>query len=220
MFKALKMKNVIFAGALLLTLCLIGCRNETQTDSQIRSEPEFTGYVLSGSTASPVRIEVFSDMQCPACSHLFVDVILPAMKEYQDNVNVVYYEFPLSGHNFSRPAARYIAAAAKLGQKHVLSVYDAIFNDQAQWSMDGNLEASVSRALSREDFLKVLQILRDDDLLAEIDRSIENERLFGLRRGVESTPTMFVFYGDREQKVEGTMPYPVMKQFLDSFAKP
>ena len=216
MFKAIKMGTITFAVASLLMLCFAGCQKDaSRTGGQVPEEQQGFGYVLSGSSASPVRIDVFSDLQCPACSDLFIRTLLPAMKEYQDRVSVVYHEFPLSGHQYSRPAARYVAAAAKLGTRQVLSVYEAIFNDQTYWAMDGSMESSVANALSMGDFMRVRQILEDANSVAEIDDAIERERQFGLLRGVGSTPTMFISHEGRTQKVEGTMPYQVMKQFLD-----
>jgi len=179
------------------------------------------GHTLSGSDDSPVRIEVFSDLQCPACRELFFRIIQPTIKEYGDQVNVVYHEFPLTGHQFARPAARYVAATSRLGQKEaLLSVYDAIFSDRDRWAVDGSLEYSVSTALPREDFLTVRQMLQDQDTVAGINANIEREVMFGMSKGVASTPTMFISSGGKEEKVEGVMEnYQFMKRFIDSVVK-
>ena len=136
------------------------------------------------------------------------------MQDYEDKVRIIYYEFPLSIHPYSRPAARYVAASAKLGQRQALSVYEAIFNDQGYWAQNGNLEDPVSRALSTEDFLRVRQTLRDAASVVEIDKTIEKEQQLGIHRGVKSTPTMFITYGGKEEKVEGSINYQIMKHFL------
>jgi len=220
MFKTLKMRKVTPAVALLLILGLAACQKEaSQTGGLGREEPHTMGQLLNGSAASPVKIEVFSDLQCPACRELFIRTLQTVMRDYEDKVSITYYEFPLSGHQYARPAARYVTAAAKLGPQQVLSVYEAIFTDQGNWAMDGSLEDSVSRALSTEDFLRVRQILRDAASLAEIDESIERELQFGMRRGVNSTPTMFISYGGKEEKVSGSLNYQVLKHFLESAMK-
>ena len=208
MLKTPKMKIIV----LLLPLCLIACGPSFK-------KPPVEGQVLSGSEASRVRIEVFSDLQCPACRDLFLSTLQPLMEDYKDEVSVVYYEFPLPMHNYARPAARYVAAAAKLGTQQVLSVYKAIYYDQTYWSRDGNLEDSVSKALFAEDFQKITQIMQDADSLAEINQTIEKELQFGKRKGVNSTPTMFISHGGREQKVEGKLPYQALKLFLDPAMK-
>ncbi|MCL2877774.1 MAG: DsbA family protein [Acidobacteria bacterium] len=220
MLKTLNIRTVSFIIALLLPLCLIACQKESsQTDEGVQEESQASGHVLNGSAASLIKIEVFSDLQCPGCRKFFLETIQPVMKDYKDKVLVIYHEFPLSGHPYARPAARYVAAAAKLGPQKVLPVYEAIFTDQAYWATDGSLEESVSKALSMEDFLRVAQILRNASYVAEIDETIDKELQIGLRKGINTTPTMFISYGGKEQKVEGGTNYPVMKQFLDSIVK-
>ena len=219
-------KTAAVAAVLLLMLCLAACQKEArQADGgqkearQAVKETQITGHVLSGSDDSPIRIEVFSDLQCPGCRELFLRVLKPVMEEYQDKVSVVYYEFPLNAHKYARPAARYVSAASKLERQKLLSVYTAIFNDQAIWETDGRVEESVFKALSNEDFLKVRQILMDADSLAKINETIEKDLQLGMSKGVNSTPTMFISYGGKEEKVEGAPTYKVMKQFLNSIVK-
>jgi protein-disulfide isomerase len=166
-----------------------------------------------------VRIEVFSNLQCPACRELFIRILKPMMKEYQDKICVTYYEFTLSGYRYAPAAARYVAAANRLGKQQVLAAYDAIFNDQVYWAVDGSLETSVEKALSSEDLQRVQQILRDNALLAEINETIEKENLLGMQKGVNSTPTMIISYGGREEKVVGVPTTQVMKRFLDPILK-
>jgi len=220
MFKTTGVRKVAFTGALLLLSGLAACKNEDpQVNGAARDDVTLTGHVLSGSATSPVRIDVFSDLQCPSCRELFIQILQPVMKEYKDKVSIVYHEFPLSGHRYAHPAARYVAAAGRLGQPQMLSVYDAIFNDQAYWATDGNLEASVSKGISGEDFARVQQILQNSNSLAEINNTIQKEQQLGIRKGVNVTPTMFISHGGSEQKVEGRPTYQVMKQFLDSIVK-
>jgi len=216
MFKTLaRIFHKVSVVVIFLLLCLTAC----QKNGQLHERPNAFGQVLNGAATSKVRIEVFSDLQCPACRNLFLNIIQPVMEEYQDKVSVIYYEFPLNMHQYAYPAARYIAAAAELGPQQVLSVYEAIFTDQPYWINDGNLEDSVSKALSTEDFLRVRQILRDENSLAEINKKIEKEQSLGRRRGVKSTPTLFISYSGKEEKIEGALSYQVIKLFLDPVLK-
>ena len=220
MFKTLNMRKITVAVALSVMLCLTACKkNESQTDEDPQEDSQILGRVLNGSDASKVRIEVFSDLECPACRELFVTILQPVMRDYQDKVSVVYYEFPLSGHRYARRAAQYVAAASRLGQRQALSVYEAIFTDQVYWAADGRLEDSVSRALSNEDFMRTIQILNNENSLNEINEAIEKELQLGMRKGVTATPTVFISYDGRQQKVEGRPTYQVMKQFLDPLVK-
>ena len=77
------------------------------------------------------------------------------------------------------------------------------------------IEATVSRAISPEDFRRVKRNLDDPSINQGIDREIA----LGQKRDVKSTPTMFVNAIGREQRVGGGIPYPVLKQFFDRIVK-
>ena len=183
----------------------------------LRSADEVSGQILGGSLDAPVRIEVYSDFQCSYCRQLYLETIKPLLQEYasKDKVCVIYHEFPLAMHPYAREAARYSEAAAQLGQQTLLPVYDFLFTDQDKWAKDGSLEATVSKALSAEDFLKLKKLLQD----SSINAAIEKEIRLGLERKVDSTPTLLISYIGRQQKVQGYVTYPVMKQFLDTIVK-
>lgn len=173
------------------------------------------GQILGGSPAAPIKIEVFSDFECPSCRELYLDVMRRVVVEYsgQNKVCLIYHEFPLTRiHRYSRDAARYAEAAAQLGREKLLKVYDILFMDQAQWSQDGKLEASIAKVLSRADIQKLKMIMRDPGINASIDREIR----LGEQRQIRSTPTFFVTAKGKEQRVEGRITYVALKQFIDS----
>lgn len=182
-----------------------------------RPAEESSGRMLGGSINSPVRIEIFSDFQCPACRDLYLGTIRQVLQDYssKDKVCIIYHEFPLSIHQHSREAARYAEAAARLGPEKLLPVMDSLFTDQAQWAQDGTLESSVSKALSRDDFQKVKKMLQDPSINADIEKEVQ----LGNKRDVKSTPTLFVHWLGKEQKAEGVVTYPVLKQFIDQIIK-
>jgi len=183
----------------------------------MRSAEETSGQMLGGSVNSPIRIEVFSDFQCPHCRVLYLGTIRPVLEEYssKDKVCVIYHEFPLSSHQYSREAARYSEAAARLGQQKLLPVIDSIFADQEQWSKDGSLEATVAKALPNEDFLKLKKIMQDSSVNADIEKEIQ----LGTQNNIQSTPTLLISYIGKQQRVEGAVSYEVLKQFIDSIVK-
>jgi protein-disulfide isomerase len=184
---------------------------------RVQSADSPSGHILGGSLNSPIRIEVFSDFQCPACRELFLGTIRQVLNDYssKDKVCVIYYEFPWASHKYARPAARYVVAASRMGRQKVLPLMEALYIDQAQWSQDGNIEASIARVLSSEDFRKLKTIMQDADINAAIDKEVQ----LGTLKKVESTPTMFISYTGKQQKVDKLITYPVMKQFIDSIVK-
>jgi protein-disulfide isomerase len=176
-----------------------------------------TEQCLGGSSDAPIKLEVFSDFQCPACQQFFMDTVRPILKEYSSKgkVCVVYREFPLTVHAYSRQAARYSEAAQKLGQKKWQAVIESLYANQATWAQDGSIEAQVYKALSAEDFQQVKKNLEDES----INKTIDDDLDIGLKRGVKLTPTFFLYYIGKEQRVEGGVPYPVLKDFFDRIVK-
>jgi protein-disulfide isomerase len=176
-----------------------------------------SGQVLGGTTNAPVQIEVYSDFQCSACREFYLGTVRQILQEYasKDKVCIIYHEFPLAIHKYSRDAARYSEAASRLGVKQLLAVMDSLFMDQAIWSLDGKIEASVAKALSHEDFLKLKKNLLD----SSINLAIEKEISLGTKIPIQSTPTMFIRYSGKQQKVEGLVTYVVLKQFIDAIIK-
>ena len=195
---------------LLVTICLVW-------PASGRPSEETSGHVLGGALNSPIRLEVFSDFQCSACREFYLRTIRQLLQEYssKDKVCVIYHEYPLTTHQYSRSAAQYAEAAARLGVQKLLPVMDSLFMDQAQWSQDGNLEASISKALSREDFLKLKKNMQNPD----IDQAINKDIQLAITQKIKSTPTMIISYTGKQQKVEGLVTYLVLKQFIDSITK-
>jgi protein-disulfide isomerase len=160
---------------------------------------------------------VFSDFQCPACRDLYLGTIKRVLQEYssKDKVCVIYHEFPLSMHQYAKDAARYSEAAGRLGQQKLLPVFDSLFTDQLEWSKDGSLEATVSKSLPNEDFQKLKNIMQEATINAEIEREIQH----GIKKEIQSTPTLVISYLGKQQRVEGVVAYDVLKQFIDSIVK-
>ncbi|NWG12565.1 MAG: thioredoxin domain-containing protein, partial [Acidobacteria bacterium] len=172
---------------------------------------------LGGKPDAPVRIEVFSDYECNSCRTLYLDVIRKVLDDYssQNRVCVVYYEFPLWSRGHGRVAARYSKAAQRLGLKQWRAVMDALYANQDRWTWNGSVDAIVSRALTSEDFSRLRKMLEE----ASIDSAIQREIAVGKRREVRFTPTFYVYLGGKAQRVEGIIPYRVMKRFLDRVFK-
>jgi protein-disulfide isomerase len=179
------------------------------------------GHLIGGSSKSPVRIEVFSDFECPYCREFYLYVIRPMLQDYSSkgSVGVVYFEYPLPSHKHSREAARYAEAAARISQQALLKVQDAFFREQADWSKNGKLEPVISKALSAQDMLQLKKNMQD----SSINAAIEKDLLAGNQLGVTSTPTMFIYYPpDKRQKVDmssGPLVYDTLKRFLDKVLK-
>jgi protein-disulfide isomerase len=160
----------------------------------------FSGLALGGSANAPIKMEVFSDFECPGCREFYREVVRPVLQDYasKDKVCVIYYEFPLNKHKHAREAARYCEAAYKIGRDQALKVMDALFTDQGQWILNGNIEKIVAKALSPKEMKALKTNLNDPSIDSAIDQGIQ----LGKMRAVSGTPTMFVYYWGKKQRVE------------------
>jgi protein-disulfide isomerase len=168
---------------------------------------------LSGKPNAPLRLEVFSDYQCPSCRDFYLETIRPVMKEYgsENKVCVNYFDFPLKMHKHAFEASRYGVASRRLGQDQWLRVSEALYEHQSLWAEDGKIESVVARVLSAEEMAQVKTFLKDP----AIDLTVNQEIALAKERQVTMTPTFFLVAKGREQKVAGKISYPVLKDTLD-----
>src|SRR6187431_500382 len=119
-----------------------------------------------GPVTAAVRIDLFSDFQCPACKALHEQTIKRLKEDYarQGKVRLVHHDFPLPQHKFARQAATLAAAADKLGKFD--AVADALFLQQDTWSKTGNVEAVVDSLLTPEERKKLRELARDPAIAA------------------------------------------------------
>lgn len=173
-----------------------------------------TGECVGGLPSAPVRIDVFSDFQCPACQTFYLSTMRQVLATYaRDNkVCLVYHEMPLQQHQYSREAARYAIAARRIGNEQWILVADALFSFQNRWAASGKVEEEVAKALSKEDFARVKEHLKGSSIDAQIDRDLDA----ATRKGVRSTPTYFITHQGNEQKAVGATQFEILRQYLDT----
>ncbi len=172
---------------------------------------------LGGDLEAPIRLEVFSDFECPACREFYIGTIQLVLNDYcsSDKVCVIYHEFPLPSHKYSRQAAQYSQAAQRLGRKQWLSVIHALYENQQQWNQSGSVEDVAFKALGSDEYFKLRRQLLDPS----IDTTIDSDVSLGKKREVTSTPTIFIYALGREQKVVGGLPYAVLKRYFDNIVR-
>jgi len=202
----------IWLGAAFLILtAALSAAGQTATN---REDEQY----LCGQPNSPVKIEVFSDYQCPVCREFYLETLKPLAADYAsgNKVYIVYHDFPLEMHQFSRKAARFALAARRLGRERWLRVADVLYKEQAQWSQDGNIEAVLAKALDPTELVRLKKLAADP----AIDAAVGQEIMLGQSRSITSTPTVFIITETgRQQRVDSGIPYPVLKDFLDRTLK-
>ena len=179
--------------------------------------PAFDDNYLMGKPDSTVRIEVYSDFQCPSCRAFYLNTVTRLITEYSagGKVSLILREFPLSMHPVARPAARYALASRHLGQEPMLKVIEQLYTYQAEWSYGGKIEPVLARILSEDEMAKLNEKLKDPAIEQTIDHEVE----LGTRRKVTSTPTVFATLGGKEQTLVGGLSFQVFKEYIDRSLK-
>jgi protein-disulfide isomerase len=187
---------------------------------QTQSKATQTGYAdsyLMGTIDSPVRMEVFSDFQCPSCRTFYLNTVTGLIKEYSagNKVAIIFRDFPLPQHPVARLATRHALAAKSLGSEQWIKVVEYLYNCQAEWSYDGRIEPVLSRILTPDE----MQILKGKLNDPALEQAIDHEIALGNEKKVQSTPTVFVTTGGKEQRFVGGLAFPILKEFIDRSLK-
>jgi protein-disulfide isomerase len=181
------------------------------------TQTSYAGNYLLGNTDSPVRIELFSDFQCPSCRNFYLNTVTSLMREYSagNKVAIMFREFPLSIHPVARTATRYALATKSLGRDQWIKAIEQLYTCQAEWSYDGKIEPVLSRILTPDEMQTVKAKLTDPSIEKDIDQDVA----LGKEKKVESTPTVYVTVGGKEQRLVGGLAFPIFKDFIDRSLK-
>jgi len=182
-------------------------------ESQRAQPPNCVGGTLN----APIKLEVYSDFQCPSCAQFFLEVITPAVREYgrSGKICVLYNEYPIPSHSYSRQAARYSLAAQRIGRTQWLAVMSALYQRQVLWGEDGDIDKALTGVVSAEDLARIKKIAAE----SSIDDAISRDVALGEKREVRATPTVFVTIQKKTQRVDRVLPYEVWKDFFDDNLK-
>jgi protein-disulfide isomerase len=168
-------------------------------------------YKQSGSPDAPIRCDIYSDYECPACARLHLETVPMLAAEYVQTgkLFLTFRDFPLPQHTYSRLAARYANAAGRLG--HYDSVSMLLFATQAAWMRNGDIEGQLRTILGTE-AASVKRLAADPELDAIIDADVER----GRRDGLTHTPTVVVEFEGKRQTLPGVPDYRLLKGYLDT----
>lgn len=165
-----------------------------------------------GPVTAAVRIDLFSDFECPACKQLHEQTLRRIKEDFarQGKIRLVHHDFPLPQHKQARRAAVLAAAADRIGKYDLVA--DALFKQQETWAANGSVDAAVDSVLTPEERKKIREIANDPAIAANIERDLQ----LGQRMKVSSTPTMIVTHNGKPNPVVGVVSYPVFSKYLNS----
>ena len=178
--------------------------------------PEVDKGKAQGNPTAPIKLELFSDFTCPHCKHFHEEDLPQLMKDYvvPGKIYLVERGFLLTGpgHEHSREAFQYANAAARIGKYG--QVADALYAQQMNWALNGNVWAAVASALpSAADQKKVQELAKDPSVNAEIDAEYKE----AVDSGLNQTPTIVVTVGGKRYPLPPAPDYRLLKSMIDGF---
>ncbi len=143
---------------------------------------DLEGRPRRGKPDAKVTVVVFSDFECPYCKTA-VPAVDALLEKYPDDVQVVFFQFPLSFHASARPSA--IASLCAHDQGQFWAFHDALFAAQSELGPD--LFAATATTLGL-DAAKFEACLADPKTGARVDADLAA----GREAVVGGTPSFFV----------------------------
>ncbi|HHP7238547.1 DsbA family protein [Longibacter sp.] len=168
------------------------------------------GMPALGPADAPVTLIEFSDFQCPYCAR--ATTLVDQLRErYPDRLRVVFMHFPLSSHEWARPAAMAAQCAARQDEEAFWRLHDFYFSNQDALTPGNVMEKSESilaeTAVNVDDW-KTCATDRTSDVHRSVARQVNASLEAGKEAGVTGTPSFFV----NGEKVQGA-------RTVDAFAR-
>lgn len=163
---------------------------------------------VRGPKDAKVTIVEFSDFQCPYCARAHSTVSNQVLKEYGDQVRLVYKNFPLGFHKWAEPAAIAGECVYDQNESAFWKVYDYYFEHQQELTPE-NVKEKTLEAVKDEkiDTAKFEQCLADEKTAAKVKADMQE----GQEVGVSGTPA-FIING---RMLSGAQPFERFKAIID-----
>lgn len=157
-------------------------------EEQIESAPRVDR--IYGNPDSKVVLEVYSDLECPACKVYWLNSEKQLLEKYGDKVRFEFKHFPLvSIHAKAKLAAEAAEAAGAQGKflEYVGYLYEMQSSTETtKWGVEKFIE--YAKAVGVEDIDRFERELRS----RYYKKAIEEWIKLAEERGVDATPTIFV----------------------------
>ncbi|MBN8614710.1 MAG: thioredoxin domain-containing protein [Deltaproteobacteria bacterium] len=147
-----------------------------------RVEIDIENHPMRGAPMGQITIVEFSDFECPYCGRAH-PIIQEALREFEGQVRVVFFNYPLPGHPHAMPAARAAVAAGNQGK--FWEMHDILFDHQQA------LEEEDIDGYAREIGLD-MERFHADLRSPETQRRVEADREVGHGVDVQGTPTLYI----------------------------
>ncbi|MGC1107138.1 MAG: thioredoxin domain-containing protein [Candidatus Acidiferrales bacterium] len=220
---------ILAGAALVIAAFSVRSLRAAAQDTAAAEEARLSAEKSLGSPSAPIKLIVYDDYECPACGNFYEQTLRQLIDTYvaEGKVYLVHRDFPLPMHQYSRQAARWVNAAARIGKFE--AVERALFDNQMAWSEygsanpKGNIKPLVQSALTPAEFKRVERLMQgcesdshDEIKGCAVDAQIQRDIAAGELLPITQTPTFVVSYkGQSYPPAAGGVSWVLLKQFFD-----
>ena len=159
--------------------------------------------VYFGKKEAPITIVKYSDFQCGFCSRA-ADTMKQVLREYPDDVRVLYKHLPLANHPQAGPAARYYEAIGIQDPKKAYEFHDLLFKKQQDIGQGEKYFKQLAKKLK----VDMSQLEKDLKKAADVVSADEAE---AQKFGINGTPGFLV----GGVGISGAQPFASFKELID-----
>lgn len=173
-------------------------------------EEAAAGMPSLGPADAPVTLVEFSDFQCPYCARA-QSLVKTLREQYPEQLRVVFLHFPLSSHEWARPAAIASQCAAQQNDDAFWALHDFYFNNQDALTPSNVVEKSKTALSGSSIDMNQWESCasgRSTEAYREASQQVTRTLEAGKEAGVTGTPSFYI----NGQKVEGA-------RSIDAFAQ-
>jgi|YNPMSStandDraft_1061717.scaffolds.fasta_scaffold13678_5 protein-disulfide isomerase len=141
-----------------------------------------------GNRNAKLVLVYYSDFKCPACAYYHTKFLNNLLKDFKDQILIVFRHFPLPGHSGSRELAYAAEAAGKQGKFWEMA--DSIFNNQQKFLLSKDLNKEIMNLAL---FLNIdIEKFKSDLNSEEVKNKVEKDYLDALKMNLPGTPSFFL----------------------------
>jgi len=160
---------------------------------------------IRGNPNASITLVEFSDFECPFCERQY-QTLKQLLKEYPQEIRLVYKHFPLGFHQYAQKAAEASECADEQGK--FWEYHDKLFENLDSYSVDNFKKWATDLSLKSSQFNSCL----DSGKYAQ---KVQADAKEGAQKGVNGTPATFI----NGQLISGALPYSAFKEAIDSLLK-
>jgi protein-disulfide isomerase len=181
-----------------------------------KAAPENFAFKTSGAASAPITLEIYSDYECPYCARFHDETVPLIFAQYvaTGKVRLIHRDLPLPQHRWAHLAARYANAAGELGQ-YDLAV-NRIFQTQAAWRDNGNIDAQLAQVLTPGLMQRVREKVMND---ATLDHTIAADFEMVSKDHINQTPSLVIESKGRRENLSPPPSFGVLKDYLDQLLR-